>query len=68
MVHKNHNVDQVLKHVQQNNFWGHNNIANVVEKIFSHNGLNVGLQRPNFISHFSEHVRQTELPKGWRHQ
>lgn len=35
MVQKNQDVDQVLRHVQQNNFGGHNNIANVVEQTFA---------------------------------
>ncbi|KEH20036.1 hypothetical protein MTR_8g064900 [Medicago truncatula] len=30
------------------------------------NSLNIGLHRPNFVSPLSEHVLQTELPKGWK--
>ncbi|XP_050918932.1 uncharacterized protein LOC127136419 [Lathyrus oleraceus] len=66
MVQGNQNAGQVLRHVQQNHFEGENNIANMVEEILSQNGFNVGLHRPNFISLFSEYVRQTKSPKGWK--
>ena len=56
IVHRNQDADQVLRHVEQNNFGGHNNIDNMVKHIFAQNGLNVGLLRPNFISPLSEYV------------
>lgn len=30
------------------------------------NGVNMGLQRPNYTSSLSEYVLQTELPRGWK--
>lgn len=30
------------------------------------NGVNIGLRRPNYTSHLSGYVLQTELPKGWK--
>lgn len=66
MVQRNQNVDQVIRYVQQNNFARQNNITNMVEQIFSQNGLNMGLHRPHFISPLLEYVRLLELPKGWK--
>lgn len=66
MVHRYHDPSQVLRNVQQNNFGGQNNIANVVKQILAQNGLNISLRRPNFISTLSKYVRQTELPRGWK--
>lgn len=66
MVQRNQDADQVLRHVQQNNFGGDNNIANVVEQILAQNSLNVRLHRPNFISSLLEYLRQTKFPKDWK--
>ena len=30
------------------------------------NSVNIGLQRPNYTSHLSKYVLQTELQKGWK--
>lgn len=56
----------MVRGIQQNNFEGKNNIANVVEQILAQNDLNVGLHRQNFSFALSEYVLQTELPKGWK--
>lgn len=66
VVQRSQNADQVLRHVQQNNFGGHNNIINIFEQMLSQSGLNMGLHIPNFISPLSEYVRQTELARGWK--
>jgi UV DNA damage repair endonuclease len=62
LVDKNHDAYEVVRNVQQQNIEAHNNIATSVENIMAHNGLNVGLHRPNFVSPLSEYVLQTELP------
>lgn len=38
----------------------------MVKQILSHNGLNVGIHIPNFISTLSDYVLQTKLPRGWK--
>ncbi|KAK2409728.1 hypothetical protein QL285_045140 [Trifolium repens] len=63
------NPDQnadVVRNVQNNNFAGQNNIANLVETILAQNGLNIGMHRLHFVSALSEYVLQTELPRGWK--
>lgn len=66
MVHRNQDVDQVVRNVQQNNFWGHNNITNMVKPILARSGLNVGMHKPNFVSVLSDYVFQIESPSGWK--
>jgi hypothetical protein len=56
LVDRNHDADKVVRNVQQQNIGAHNNIANLVENMMAHNGLNVGLHRPNFVSSLSEYV------------
>ncbi|KAK2382329.1 hypothetical protein QL285_069874 [Trifolium repens] len=56
MVNRNQNADDVVRNVQNNNFAGQNNIANLVETILAQNGLNVGMHRPHFVSALSEYV------------
>ncbi len=65
MVNRNHDADEFVRNVQQQNIGAHNNIANLVENIMAHNGLNIGLHRPNFVSPLSKYVLQTELPRGY---
>lgn len=38
----------------------------MVERIMAHNGVNMGLHRPNYNFPLSEYVLQTELPRGWK--
>jgi len=64
LVNRNHDADEFVRNVQQQNIGAHNNIANLVENIMAHNGLNIGLHRPNFVSHLSEYILQTELLRG----
>jgi len=64
MARKN-SVDEVVRNVQQQNIGVHNNIANLVKNIMAQNGLNIGLDRPNFVSPLSELVLQSELPRGY---
>ena len=66
LVDKNHDANEVVRNVQQQNIEANNNIANLVENIMAQNGLNVGLHRPNFVSILSEYVLQTELPRGYK--
>lgn len=66
MVHRNQDVEQVVRNVQQNNFGEHNNITNMVKLILPQNDINVGLHIPNFVLALSEYVLQTELPKSWK--
>jgi hypothetical protein len=44
----------------------HNIIANLVETIMARNGLNIGFNRPNFVSPLSEYVLQNKHPRGWK--
>ena len=64
LIQRNQVADQVVRQVQQNNFDGRNNIANMVETLLVQNGFNVSLHRPNFVSAFSDYVLAEELPKG----
>ncbi|WJX24020.1 hypothetical protein P8452_13183 [Trifolium repens] len=66
LVNRNQNADDIVRNVQNNNFAGQNNIANLVETILAQNGLNIGMHRPHFVSALSEYVLQTELPRGWK--
>jgi len=66
LVGRNHDADEVVRNVQQQNFGAQNNIATLVENIMAQNGLNIGLHRPNFVSPLSEYVLQTELPRGYK--
>jgi len=66
LVDRNHDADEVVRNVQQQNIGAHNNIVNLVENIMAQNGLKVGLHRPNFISPLLEYVLQTELPWGYK--
>lgn len=43
-----------------------NNLAAIVERIMVQNGVNMGLDRPNYTSPLSEYVLQTKLPRGWK--
>jgi len=66
LVNNNHDADEVVRNVQQQNIGAHHNIANLVETIMLRNGLNVGLHRPNFVSPLPKYVLQTKLPRGWK--
>ncbi|WJX56991.1 hypothetical protein P8452_42594 [Trifolium repens] len=66
LVNRNHNADDVVRNVQNNNFAGQNNISNLVETILAQNGLNICMHRPHFVFALSEFVLQTELPRGWK--
>ena len=66
LVNRNHNADEVVRNVQQQNIRTHNNIANLVETIMALNGLNIGLHMSNFVSPLSEYALHTELPRGWK--
>jgi hypothetical protein len=56
VVNRHQDADQVVMQARQNNYEGHNNIANVVEALLAQNGFNMGLHRPNFVSALSEYV------------
>jgi len=64
LVDRNHDADEVVRNVQQQNIGAHNNITNLVENIMAQIGLNMGLHRPNFVSSLSEYVLQTGLSRG----
>ena len=61
MLGRNHDADEVVRNVQQQNFGAQNNIATLVENIMAQNSLNVGLHRQNLV-----YVFQTELPRGYK--
>jgi len=65
-VDKNHDANEVVRNVQQQNLGAHNNIATLVENIMAQNGLSMDLHMPNFISPLSEYVLQTKLPRGYK--
>lgn len=56
----------MVQQVQHDNLGEPNNLAVMVERIMAQNGLNVGLRRPNYTSHLTEYVLQSELPRGWK--
>jgi len=66
LVGRNHDTDKVVRDVKQQNFGAQNKIATLVKNIMAQNGLNIGLNRPNFVSTLSEYVLQTELPRGYK--
>jgi len=66
LVDRKNNADEIVRNVQQQNIGANSNIANLVENIMAENGLNIGLQRPNFVSPLSELVLQSELPRGYK--
>ena len=66
LVDMDHDVDKVVRNVQQQNIEAHNNIENLVENITAQNGLNVDLDRPNFVSPLLEYVLRTELHRGYK--
>ncbi|XP_050887592.1 uncharacterized protein LOC127092745 [Lathyrus oleraceus] len=63
MVNIDQDVDEVIHRVRQENMM-ENNLTTMIERIMAHNGLNTGLQRPNYTSPLSEYALQTELPRG----
>ena len=63
---RNHDADEVVRNVQQQNIGAHNNIVNLVENIMAQNGLHIGLHRPNFVSPLSKLILQSELPRGYK--
>ena len=64
MVQRHEDPDQVVRRVQQQNFGGQNNIAQIVENILVQNGVNIGTRRPTFTSPLSEYILETEIPRG----
>jgi len=66
LVDRHQDADHVVMQARRNNYEGQNNIANVVEALLAHNGFNMGLHRPNFVSALSEYVLMTELPRNWK--
>jgi len=66
LVNRNHDADEVVMNVQQQNLGAHNNIANLVQTIMAQNGLNIGLHRPNFVSDLSEYALQIEVLRSWK--
>ena len=64
MVQRNEDPNQVVRRVQQQNFRGKNNIAQIVENILAQNGVNVGTRRPNFTSPLDDYILETPLPRG----
>ena len=53
LVQRNQDANQMVRQVQQSNFDGRNNIANIVEPLLAQNDFNICLHRPNFVSAFS---------------
>lgn len=54
----------MVQGVRQENILGENNLAVIVKRIKVQNGMNLGMQRPNYTSPLSEYVLQMELPRG----
>ena len=49
---------------RRNNYEGQHNIVNIVEALLAHNGFNMALHRPNFVSALSEYVLETDLSRN----
>ena len=62
IVNRNQNADEVVQHIQYQNMGLENNLAAMIERIMTQNGMNMGFRRPNFTSPLSEYVLQTDLP------
>ncbi|XP_050914919.1 uncharacterized protein LOC127129845 [Lathyrus oleraceus] len=65
VVNWNQDANQLVHQVRQGNLLGENNLTTIVERIMDQNGVNMGMQMPNYISPLLEYVLQTELPRGW---
>ncbi|XP_050896915.1 uncharacterized protein LOC127103727 [Lathyrus oleraceus] len=69
MVNRNQNADDIIQQVRHYDLAADNNLAAMVERIMVQNGVNFGLQRPNYASHLSEYILQakashrTKIPK-----
>jgi len=66
LVNRHQDADQVVMQAHQDNYEGHNNIANLVKNLLAQNGFNMDLRRPNVTSALSEYVLMTELPRNWK--
>jgi len=66
LVNRRQDTYQVVVQARQDNYEGHNNIANVVENLLARSGFNMGLRTPNFRSALFEYVLMTELPRNWK--
>ena len=66
MVQRNQDPDQIVRQAQQVNLDGQNNIANVVETLWTQNGFNLGLYGPNFVPPLPKYVTIEELHRGWK--
>jgi len=66
LVNRCQDADQVVMQARQDNYEGHNNIANLVENLLAQNGFNMGFRRPNFTSASPEYVLMTELLRNWK--
>jgi len=66
LVDRNHDVDEVVRNVQQQNIGAHNNIAYLDENIMAQNGLNIVLHMPNYVSPLLDLVLQSKLPRGYK--
>ncbi|XP_050909248.1 uncharacterized protein LOC127123024 [Lathyrus oleraceus] len=63
MVNRDQDADEVIHRVKRENMM-ENDLTSMIERIMAQNGLNTGLQRPNYSSPLSEYVLQTEVPRG----
>lgn len=60
MVNRNQHVDNVIRQILHDDMAADNNLAAMVERIMVQNGVNFGLQRPNYTLPLSEYILQTE--------
>ncbi|XP_058733484.1 uncharacterized protein LOC131605105 [Vicia villosa] len=64
VVNRDQHQDEVLQRVRRDNMATENNLTTLIERNMANNGLNTGLQRPNYTSYVAEYILQTELPRG----
>ncbi|XP_050916265.1 uncharacterized protein LOC127131380 [Lathyrus oleraceus] len=62
MVNRNQNVDDVIQQIRHDDMAADNNLAAMIERIMTRNGVNFGLRRPNYTSPLSEYILQTDTP------
>lgn len=63
LVNRNQDANQILHQTQQENLAWQNNLATMVERIMTHNVLNIGLHMPNYTPPLLKYLIHTELPR-----
>ncbi|XP_050909612.1 uncharacterized protein LOC127123437 [Lathyrus oleraceus] len=67
MVNRHQDADGLVQRIRRDDMaTNNNNLEAMVKRIMAHNGVYVGLYRPNYTSPLSKYVLQSELPSRWK--